>query len=65
MAVHRSLSGVVAREGEIDASVEVIEQPAQIARSAVDVLGGVKDVLHAEPLRRLGHQLEDARGSAR
>ena len=41
VAIHRALAGVVARQRQRHVAAVAIQQPAQVARAAVDVLGGI------------------------
>jgi hypothetical protein len=68
VAAHGSGARVVGRERERHGAVEGVELLAQVLRAALDGLGGIRGIRHAEPGGGARHELAEpagARGRAR
>lgn len=57
MAIHRALAGVIAGQRQRHVATVAIQQPAQIARAARDILDRIIRIGDPETLGGIGHQL--------
>jgi hypothetical protein len=65
VAVHRTLAGVVGREGQDRVAAESPQEPVEVGHAAPDAVPRREAVGDAEPLGRGGHELHEPRRPGR